>query len=148
MKNLARGGLAVLVGFAAAALAALLLVMCAPSAHAQGTWVGECTAQKPCAAFATPPAEAVSCVLAGLPSGAQEKPVVDRASISPAPPPSANVPARTCYWPGLVLAPGSYALTATVKDAGGRSSAATGPLSVTVLMPLATPTELRLFPGN
>lgn len=122
-----------------------LMLLVIQSAQAQGTWSGECTAAKPCAAFADPPAEAVSCTLNGLPSGAQEKPVVDRSSISPAPPAAAGVQARTCYWPGLVLAPGSYALTATVKDAGGRSSPATSPLSVTVLTPLAPPGGLRLF---
>jgi hypothetical protein len=125
-------------------LAAVVSFIFVPAAQAQGVWSGECTQAKPCAAIADPPAEAVSCTLNGLPSGASEKPVVDRSSITPALPAAANVQARTCYWPGIVLPPGTYNLTATVKDAGGRSSATTSPLSVTVLTPLAPPSGLRL----
>ncbi len=87
-----------------------------------------------------------SCTLSGLPGGAVVKPVVAKASLPAPHNTSAAIKDPTCWWPGLVLAPGAYSLTATVTDASGRSGAATDPpLAVTVLTPLGPPAVLRLL---
>jgi hypothetical protein len=138
------------------AAAVLLLVLggfAASFASAQGTWVGECTAAKPCAAYADPPAvqpgapALTTCTLNGLPGGAQAKPIIPKAQVPAAVVAKATgMKDPTCYWGDLVFPGGSYNLTATVQDAGGRSSAATDPpLSVTILLPLGPPAGLHLL---
>jgi hypothetical protein len=134
-----------------AALAAILAIM-ALSAQAQGTWVGECTVEKPCAVVADVPAAPAgatlaTCTLNGAPGGVQTKPIVAKATL-PAPF-NTNVTIKdpTCFWYPLTLASGTYSFTAAVADTGGRSSPLTDPLSVTVLQPIAPPANLRLL-GN
>jgi hypothetical protein len=127
-------------------LLALVLTLVSALASAQGTWVGECTTAKPCIALADPAPEAVSCTLMGLPGGESETPVVMAASITPPLPAGTVVLARTCYWPRLVLVPGSYTIAAKQKDGLGRVSPPGDPFSVTALPPLAPPGALRLVP--
>jgi hypothetical protein len=119
---------------------------------AQGTWVGECTTAKPCAAYADPstvqpgaPA-LTTCTLIGLPGGNVSKPIIPKAQVPAAVVAKATgMKDPTCYWGDLAFPGGSYNLTASVQDAGGRSSAATDPLAVTILFPLAPPGGLRLL---
>lgn len=134
------------------ALILFCALLVAPPLAAQGTWAGECTAAKKCAAVADPPAPQAgvtltTCTLNGLPGGAVVKPLVAKSAVP------ANIQAAiptmkdpTCYWPDIVLAPGAYSLTASIQDASGRSSVNSDPpIAVTVLTPLAPPSGLRLF---
>jgi hypothetical protein len=124
-------------------------IMCASTrnAIAQGTWAGECKQAKPCTLLADVPVAAGTtptvCVVSGLPGGDRETPVIDKTAL-PADLQAIVQEPRVCRWPTIILPAGAYSLTAIVKDAAGRSSDPSAPLSVTALPPLAPPSGFRL----
>lgn len=132
----------------------LFLVACLFSLplYAQGTWSGECTAAQPCMVLADPPPPVAgvtytTCTLSGAPVTPAARPLVAKATL---PDKAKNDPAvkdPTCFWGGIVLAPGTYNLAASIQDAGGRSSPlSTPPFVVIALPPLGSPTGLRVLP--
>ena len=130
--------------FLAASLASILamLLFAAGNARAQNVQTADCA--KGCN-FATDPFPAagtqpISCLLVGTGSAPISKPVVDGTAITP--PQAAG---KTCWWPGVVLAAGSYSLTAIAVDGAGKQSAPSLPLSLTVSVPpVGVPTGLRV----
>jgi hypothetical protein len=135
--------LMVQLGFLAASLVAILamLLFSAANANAQNVQTKDCStgcnfATDPYPATGTQP---TSCLLVGTGAAPISKPVVDGTAITP--PQAAG---KTCWWPGVVLAPGSYSLTAIAVDGAGKQSAPSLPLSLTVSAPpVGAPTGLR-----
>jgi hypothetical protein len=131
----------------AAILAIGLMAVSAKQALAQGTWSGECKQAKPCTLLADVPVAAGTtptvCVVFGLPGGDRETPVIDKTALPAELQATAQEP-KVCRWPTIILPAGAYSLTAIVKDAAGRTSDPSAPLSVTALPPLAPPSGFRL----
>lgn len=125
----------------------LLILSRASFAQTAGTWIGECTSAHPCTALADVPVALnttpTACVLSGLPGAPRETPVINKTDL-PQEQQAVMQEPKVCRWPTITLSPGSYTLTAIAKDAAGRISDPSNPLSVTVLQPLSAPGNLRL----
>ena len=118
-------GILVQLGPLALALfaAVCMLLFAATNVHAQNVQTAECSAG--CNFAADVPANAgpaTHCILAGLGANAVKTPIIDSTSITPKPP--GTFTTKTCWWPGIVVAPGTYSATAAFTDATGKAGPA------------------------
>lgn len=125
--------------------ALILAAALALPAHAQ-VQVDACEAPAGCRFVSDPypagPVQPVTCELIGAGATPIVAPVVEGTTLTP--PVGAG---KACYWPGVVLAPGAYSLTAKAIDNFGRPSGVSSPPFVlTVRGPvLGAPKALRVF---